>query len=154
MGRATIVPALLARLEPRLEDALARYRAAPQAGPTLPRARGGGKLNIRALVRDLALPPSWEQHFYDHAEVKTLVNAVAREMQLAGIGEPPVSKAANAAAARLAAASRAQSRQAQTAAEMAAENAMLRERVQLLEARLAFLQESGLLIRTEGIRPR
>lgn len=44
--------------------------------PTLP-STNAGKINVRELTLALGLKRSQERHFFDHAELRTLINAAA-----------------------------------------------------------------------------
>ena len=87
MARPSIVPQLVALLEPWLEARMAEWDALPDTGrePTLP-ATDDGKVNVRALTLAVGLRSSQAQHFYLHPELAALVNAVAEAQGLRLIG--------------------------------------------------------------------
>lgn len=87
MSRPSIVPQIKAQLEVWLEQRMAEWAAQPERRrqPTLP-ATGEGKINVRELTLALGLRRSQEQHFFNHAELRTLVNVAAEAQGLAAIG--------------------------------------------------------------------
>jgi hypothetical protein len=87
MSRPSIVPEIKAQLEVWLEQRMAEWSAQPERRrqPTLP-ATGEGKINVRELTLALGLRRSQEQHFFNHAELRTLVNVAAEAQGLAAIG--------------------------------------------------------------------
>lgn len=87
MSRPSIVPQIKAQLEVWLEQRMAEWSAQPERRrlPTLP-ATGEGKINVRELTLALGLRRSQEQHFFNHAELRTLVNVAAEVQGLAAIG--------------------------------------------------------------------
>jgi hypothetical protein len=87
MARPSIVPDILAQLEPWLEARMAEFQRQPEnrREPTLP-ATSDGKINVRELTLTLGLKRSQEQHFFNHAELRTVINAAAQTQGLAVIG--------------------------------------------------------------------
>ncbi len=87
MGRPSIIPELLAKLEPYLELHMSEWAALPEGRrhPTLP-STNDGKINVRELTFSVGLKRSQEQHFFNHAELRTLVNAAALAQGLSSIG--------------------------------------------------------------------
>ncbi len=87
MSRPSIVPQIKAQLEVWLEQRMEEWSAKPERRrqPTLP-ATAEGKINVRELTLALGLRRSQEQHFFNHAELRTLVNVAAEAQGLAVIG--------------------------------------------------------------------
>uniref|UniRef100_Q07NR9 Uncharacterized protein n=1 Tax=Rhodopseudomonas palustris (strain BisA53) TaxID=316055 RepID=Q07NR9_RHOP5 len=86
-GRPSIVPTILDKLDPYLDKLAAAWAHQPEHNrlPTLP-TTSDGKVNVRALVRELGLKETDEQHFYRKTELSGPVNAIAAEQGLRGIG--------------------------------------------------------------------
>lgn len=87
IGRPSKVSAILERLDPHLERLASAWAHQPEhdRSPTLP-VTPDGKVNVRALVRNLGLKETDEQHFYRKPELSGPVNVLAAEQGLKGIG--------------------------------------------------------------------
>jgi hypothetical protein len=104
MAQPSILPGIIAVLDPYLEAKLVAFEAMPESErtPTLP-ATPDGKLNVTGLVRDLGLKPSDVQHFHRKRELFDPVNIAAEAMGLAPIGSRAIDdEAAMAVKAKLA----------------------------------------------------
>ena len=152
MPRLSIVPDILAVLDPYLENRLAKFNALPEAErtPTLP-ATLDGKLNVTGLVRDLGLRPSDVQHFYKKRELFDVVNIAAESMGLAPIGSRAIDdEAATAVRTKMAKLGQSEKRASEDLVEalrridvLTAENETQRQRILSLEAQLAAIYETG-----------
>ena len=87
MSRPSIVPQIVAVLEPWLEQKMNEWSSQAESHryPTLP-STNEGKVNVRELTLALGLKRNQEQHFFNHAELRTLVNAAAEAQGLTPIG--------------------------------------------------------------------
>ncbi len=87
MSRPSIVPQIKAQLEDWLDQRMSEWLTQParQRQPTLP-ATSEGKINVRELTLALGLRRNQEQHFFNHAELRTLVNVAAEAQGLSVIG--------------------------------------------------------------------
>ncbi|WP_374359903.1 hypothetical protein [Pseudoduganella danionis] len=87
MSRPSIVPQIKAQLEVWLEQRMAEWSTQPEQRrqPNLP-ATSEGKVNVRELTLALGLQRSQEQHFFNHAELRTLVKVAAEAQGLTAIG--------------------------------------------------------------------
>jgi hypothetical protein len=152
MPAKSIVPGILAVLDPYLENRLSAFEAMPEGErtPTLP-ATPDGKLNVTGLVRDLGLKPSDVQHFHRKRELFDAVNVVAEAMGLAPIGSRALDdEAATAVRAKLARLGGAEKKASEDLVEalrrndlLTAEVERLRQRVLSLEAQIAAIYETG-----------
>lgn len=86
-GRPSKLSVILEKLDPHLEKLAAKWalQADQDRVPTLP-TTPDGKVNVRALVRELGLKETDEQHFYRKTELSAPVNVLAAEQGLKGIG--------------------------------------------------------------------
>ena len=84
MARPSIVPEILEKLEPWLEARMGEFESQLETRrePSLP-STVEGKINVRELTLALGLKRSQEQHFFNHNELRTLVNAAAQAQGLA-----------------------------------------------------------------------
>jgi hypothetical protein len=159
MAPPSVMPKILAVLEPFLERAERDWLAQPEAGrqSTLP-LTNDGKVNVTQLVKVLGLSPSYAQHFYKEA-IAGVVNAVARAQGVKPIRNRAMDDAEDdAAKAKIAQLSAETKRQTEghslsrvRLAELERENTELRARVARAEKRLEHLQQNGSLIRTAEI---
>jgi hypothetical protein len=145
----SIVPLILEKLDPYLEQQAGSWATQPEEGrhPTLP-ATADGKINVRQLVRDLGFKETIEQHFYRKPELSGPVNAVAVEQGLKPIGSRAQEDEAYAAVRVIV------GRNAQELSDLRRE---LSEREALIEAlrnengrlqaRLGLLEETGMTLR-------
>jgi len=157
MARPSVVPEILALLEPFLEARLSAWDAAdPNARvPTLP-ATPDGKVSVDGLVRELGCNPNWNQHFFKKREVMDAVNLAAETMGLSPIGSRAFDEEAGADAeaeamrtrmAKLGSSEKKASEDLIDALRridlLTAENEGLRLEVERLEASLAAIFETG-----------
>jgi hypothetical protein len=148
MARSSIIPLVLGSLEPWLEKRMLDWQSQPasQRSPTLPDV--AGKVDVRNLVRALGLPSSYEQHFYNKAELRSLVNAVADAQGLRGIGSrSELDTESKALDARLSQVQRDRSEYAQALAEAHVQIERLRRENASLRARLDHMSDTGMRIR-------
>jgi hypothetical protein len=148
MSPAPVAPEILAVLEPHLEKLDAAWSAQPEDDrvPTLPLV--GDKVNVRALVRDLGLRETLEQHFYRKPELAGPVNALARIQGVKPIGSTALSDIADAGVRRRLGRDAATiSDLRRTLAEREAALVALREENARLRARLDLVEETGLTFR-------
>jgi len=87
MANKSIVPELLPILEAFLDKRMAEWQAQPaeKRAPNLPSTKDG-KVNVRDLALELGLKRHQEQHFFKHADLRSVVNAAAEAQGLAQIG--------------------------------------------------------------------
>lgn len=153
MGRPSVVPGIVAALEPWLEARMAEWSAMPEASrqPTLP-ATIDGKINVRDLTGALGLKHSQEQHFFNHAELRTLVNAAAETQGLSPIGSR-IELDADAAQARkrIARVSGDRNDLARSLAEREAVIESLRRENESLREQLRLRDDTGMTLRTSKI---
>jgi AcrR family transcriptional regulator len=148
----TVVPTILAVLEPYLDERLAAFDDMPESRriPTLP-ATADGKINVMALVRDLGLNPSDAQHFHRKRELFDAVNIAAEAMGLAPIGSRALDDEASVSVrAKLARVGGAEKKASEDLVEalrrndlLTAENERLRQKVLSLECQIASIYETG-----------
>lgn len=148
----SIVPDILAVLEPYLDARQAAFDALPEAdrAPTLP-ATNDGKVSVDGIVRDLACNPNWCQHFFKKREILEAVNVVAEGMGLAPIGSRAAEDDdAAAVRSRLARVGGAEKKATEDLVEalrridaLTVENERLRHRAERAEAEIAGIFETG-----------
>ena len=147
----TVVPDILALLEPWLASRIEAWQAQPSGAreANLPATRDG-KLNVRGVARDLGLRPSQEQHLFKHAELRTPLNVVAVEQGLKPIGsKPEADEIDKDVAGRLRQAQARSNDLAKVVAEQAATIERQRGEIRAYRAQLGLLEERGQLLRTE-----
>ena len=147
----SIVPDILAALEPWLEARITDWKAQPEASrrPTLPEAKG--KVNVRGIVEALDLPTTHAQHFFRHAALRAAVNAVAKEQGLLPIGafaDEETSEADKAVVARLKQAKTRNDDLSKAVAEQAATIESQRREIVALREQLRLLEQTGQVVRT------
>lgn len=155
MARESVLPTLVAALEPYLERRHAEWLASDRWRPTLPAT--GEKVNVRQIVRELAqfddrVVLHHEQHFYRKSELLIAVNRIAEEQGLQPIGSRSPQDTDDAAGRRIGVLSGEASELRRALAEREAliehlrrENASLREQLQLLE-------ETGMVLRVGAVQ--
>ncbi len=153
MPRPSVVPEIRAVLEPYLERRHAEWSAAPSGArsPTLP-ATDDGKVNVRALTLALGFARNREQHFYNHAELTGLVNAVADAQGLRGIKSRNQSEAEDAEVADRF--SRVQKERGDLARLLGEREAVIerqRREIAALREQLRLLEETGMVLRTAPV---
>ena len=149
MARPSIVPQILAKLEPWLEQRIAEFNALPEQHrePTLPSTHEG-KINVRELTVALGLKRSQEQHFFNHAELRMLINVAAEAQGLAAIGSRTQGDADDEAVRkRIARVSGDRNDLARTLAEREAVIEAQRREIESLRERLRLRDESGMVFR-------
>ena len=153
MPRKSIIPEILAVLEPYLErmDTAWESQLEDRRQPTLP-ITSDGKVNVRQLVRELGLRETQEQHFFKHPELAALVNAVAVAQGVKPIGSRALDDVADKVMAdRL---RRVQTQSSDLAKILAEREAVIeRQRREILSLReqLRLLEEAGMVLRTGGV---
>jgi len=145
----SIVPEILAKLEPYLEELDIKYEAQPKDKrfPTLP-FTVDGKVNVRQITHALGLRESQEQHFYKKPELAAVVNSIARVQGLKQIGSRMLEESAdNVVISKIAKISAEKNDFARTLAAKEAEIESLRAEIKALKAKIEFIETTGLLIR-------
>lgn len=149
MARTSILPTLLAVLEPYLAAKETAWAALPEDAkrPTLP-TTPDRKVNVRQLVKDLGLHASAAQHFFNKPALAKPVNVVAQVQGLKPIGSRVCDDAVDDAARQRLRMQRAETKRL---AEQLAQTTLLLAQVTAernrLQARLAHLQQQGSTIR-------
>ncbi|KAA0680338.1 hypothetical protein [Roseomonas genomospecies 6] len=154
MAMKSILPEILQKLEPWLEEADAKWHAAPegQRFPTLP-ITPDRKVNVRELVRLIGLKQSQEQHFFKKPELAAAVNAIADIQGVGSIGSRALEDAEDdAVRKRIRMLNNTNSDMAKTLAEQEAIIAEQRRIIDQLRAQLGLLEETGMTMRTEDVR--
>jgi hypothetical protein len=152
MGRASIVPELKAVLESWLDARAAAWIEQPEGRrvPNLP-STNDGKINVRELTLSLGLKRSQEQHFFNHAELRTLLNAAAQAQGLAPIGSRAEGDEKDASVRnRIARVTGDRNDLAATLAEREAVIQMQRREIQSLRSQLQLRDETGMVMRVDG----
>lgn len=150
----TVVPEILAKMEPWLAGCIEEWQAQPVEGrePTLPATRDG-KVNVRGVARALGLKPSQEQHLFRHAELRAALDAVAIEQGLKPVGmRPEADEIDKAVAARLKQVQARGNELSKVVAEQAATIERQRREIRGYRAQLGLLETTGQLLRTEPPR--
>jgi hypothetical protein len=150
MARVSVIPHILAVLEPYLEEAAQAYEAAGGRAPTLPTTLDG-KVNVRRLVqaltaRDPRVRPSHEQHFYRSPEIKAALAAVVEQQGIKPIGAR-LEESPDAARNRIGRLSAETSELRQALAEREALVELLRAEVRSLREQLQMIEETGMPLR-------
>lgn len=152
MGRPSIVPELLEKLELYLEARAVAWAEQPDnhREPNLP-STVEGKINVRDLTLALGLKRSQEQHFFNHSELRTLVNAAAQAQGLAPIGSRAEGDEKDATVRnRIARVTGDRNDLAATLAEREAVIQMQRREIQSLRSQLQLRDETGMVMRVAG----
>lgn len=152
MGRASIVPQLKAILEPWLDARAAAWVTQPegQRVPNLP-STNDGKINIRDLTTALGLKRSQCQHFFNHSELRVIVNAAAQAQGLAPIGSRAEGDEEGAnVRKRIAKVTGDRNDLATTLAEREAVIQIQRREIQSLRSQLRLRDETGMVMRVDG----
>lgn len=149
MANRSIVPTILAVLEPWLDDRDAEWKLSGK--PTLPATRDG-KVNVRQMTLALGLKESQEQHFYRHPPLYDLVNRIAVIQGLKVIKSRLDDDVADkAVAGRLAQATKEQGELTRMLAEREATIETMRRRIGQLEAQLELRSETGMVFRVGDV---
>lgn len=149
MGRPSIVPELQAKLEPYLDARAAAWFDQPEyrREPTLP-STDAGKINVRELTLILGLKRSQAQHFFNHAELRTLINSAAEAQGLTPIGSRIQLDEDDATVRkRIARVTGDRNDMASTLAEREAVIQLQRLEIQSLRAQLRLRDETGMVLR-------
>lgn len=152
MARPSIVPEILEKLEPWLEARMAEFESQSEIRrePNLP-STVEGKINVRELTIALGLKRSQEQHFFNHNELRTLVNAAAQSQGLAPIGSRAEGDEKDATVRnRIARVTGDRNDMAATLAEREAVIQMQRREIQSLRSQLQLRDETGMVMRVDG----
>ena len=92
MARQSVVPEILALLEPYLDKKDKEwYDQTGDRHPTLP-TTPDRKVNVRQLVEDMGLKFSQAQHFFNKKELADPVNAIATIQNIGTIGSRAICK--------------------------------------------------------------
>ena len=153
MPAHSIIPEILAKLDPYL-DLMDRQWEAQTEGcrtPTLPHDKG--QVNVRAITKALGLRQSQEQHFSKKPELALAINELARIQGLRGINSRELQDAGDRVhAARMQRVVQHNTDLSRSLAEREAVIERQRREIEALRAQLALLEETGMAIRTSGIR--
>lgn len=150
MARPSIVPEIRAKLESWLEARMAEWNAKPahDRQATLP-VTPDGKINVRGVTSALGLRPTHEQHFFRHAELRTLLNAAAEAQRLLPIGSrEQIAGEDEIVRERFARVASNADKLAKTLAEREATILKLRKENEALRAQLRLRSETGMTLRT------
>jgi hypothetical protein len=153
MARSSILPTILAVLEPYLEAKETAWSALPDDAkrPTLP-TTPDRKVNVRQLVHELGLPASAAQHFFNKPALAYPVNMLAQVQGIKPIGSRAVADAADDAARQWLRRQRAETKRlAEQLAQTTRVLAQVTEERDRLKARLDRLQQYGSTIRHPDI---
>lgn len=143
----SVAPQILEILEPWLVGRISAWTANGQLEPTLP-STPDGKVNVRGIVRALALPPHHDQHFFKHPEIRSAVNAVAEEQGLKPIGSRNEQEDADKAVSdRIKRDAKASSDLGKLVAEQAATIEAQRREILSLREQLRIVEETGQIVR-------
>lgn len=151
MGRPSVVPEIKAQLEPWLERKMIEWQALPEKhrSPTLP-STNEGKINVREMTLALGLKRSQEQHFFNHEELRILVNCAAEAQGLAPIGSrAQANEDDEAVRKRIAVITGDRNDLARMLAEREAMIEAQRREIESLKERLRLRDEMGLTFRTD-----
>ena len=151
MARPSIVPEIREKLEPWLEARMAEFQSQSEIRrePNQP-STIDGKINVRELTLALGLKRSQEQHFFNHNELRTLVNAAAQAQGLAPIGSRAEGDEKDAAVRnRIARVTGDRNDLAATLAEREAVIQMQRREIQSLRSQLQLRDETGMVMRVD-----
>lgn len=153
MGAKSIIPEILAKLEPYLDQCDLAWEAQPAEGrkPTLPLTRDN-KVNVRAITKALGLRTSHEQHFFNKRELAGLINALAVVQNVKPIGARAIEEAADKVVeeriARMASNSNDLTR------ELSEREALIeryRRENEALREQLRLLEQTGLVLRQQEV---
>ena len=153
MPTRSIIPEILAKLEPYLEllDRQWESQAEGCRTPTLPHDKG--QVNVRAITMALGLRQSQEQHFFKKPELALAINELAGIQGLRGINSRELQDAGDRVhAARMQKVVRDNTGLSRSLAEREAVIERQRREIEALRAQLALLEGTGMAIRTSGVR--
>lgn len=153
MPTRSITPEILAKLEPYLEllDRQWESQAEGCRTPTLPHDKG--QVNVRAITKAVGLRQSQEQHFFKKPELAVAINELARIQGLRGINSRELQDAGDRVhAARMQRVVQHNTDLSRSLAEREAVIERQRREIEALRAQLALLEETGMAIRTSGVR--
>lgn len=148
MARQSVVPDILRVLEPYLDKKDKEWwNQVGDRHPTLP-TTSDCKVNVRQLVEDIGLKPSYVQHFFNKKELADPVNALASVQNVATIGSRAISKSdEDVVIGEMAKMKNASKGEHEAFLEAIAENAKLRQENEQFRAMLSFIQETGGVLR-------
>jgi hypothetical protein len=152
MPARSIIPRILAKLEPYLEllDRQWESQAEGCRTPTLPHDKG--HVNVRAITKALGLRQSQEQHFFKKRELALAINEVAKVQGLRGINSRELQDAEDRThAQRMHKVVQHNTDLSRSLAEREAVIERQRREIEALRAQLALLEETGMAIRTSRI---
>jgi hypothetical protein len=153
MPARSIIPEILAKLEPYLEllDQQWESQAEGCRSPTLPHDKG--QVNVRAITKAIRLRQSQEQHFFKKPELALAINELARIQGLRGINSRELQDAGDRVhTARMQKVARHNTDLSRSLAEREAVIERQRREIDALRAQLALLEETGMAIRTSGVQ--
>lgn len=153
MPARSIIPEILAKLEPYLEllDQQWELQTEGCRTPTLPHDKG--QVNVRAITKALGLRQSQEQHFFKKRELALAINELARIQGLRGINSRQLQDAEDRVQAeRIHKVVEHNTDLSRSLAEREAVIERQRREIEALRAQLAMLEETGMAIRTSKVR--
>lgn len=145
---------ILDAISPYLEEREAAWLAQPVGSrrPTLP-ATVEGKINVRGLIREAGVKPTWEQHCYRKPAVRNIINEVAAGMGLQPIGSRDTSEADDAVVRDVLRRSSGETKRlADQLTEALAVIDQQRRQISQLEAQLSLRTETGVSFRVDPIK--
>ncbi len=166
MARPSTLPVLLEELRTFLDGKDAEWEQGGRVRATLPAAQGG-KVNVRALMRDFAcwaqergtdVPLSAWQYVYSHQEWAFEINSVAEPQGLKPIRSGRTGDSDNAAQAKITKLGREVKIQSESHAQARARIAHLERQLaerdaenRRLRERFALMQRTGTILRTDNV---
>jgi hypothetical protein len=144
---------ILDAISPYLEEREAAWHAQPDSSrrPTLP-STVEGKVNVRGLIREAGVKPTWEQHCYRKPAVRNIINAVAQGMGLQPIGSRDPKEADHDAVRNVL--SRSSSDNKKLTDQLTEALALIdkqRRQIDQLQVQLSIRAETGVLFRVDPI---
>jgi hypothetical protein len=110
-------------------------------------------VNVRAITKAVGLRQSQEQHFFKKPELALAINELARIQGLRGINSRELQDDGDRVhAARMQKVARHNTDLSRSLAEREAVIERQRREIEALRAQLALLEETGMAIRTSGVR--
>jgi hypothetical protein len=153
MPARSIIPEILAKLEPYLELLDRQWESQGEGcrTPTLPHDKG--QVNVRAITKALGLRQSQEQHFFKKRELALAINELAKVQGLRGINSRQLQDVEDRVhTERIHKVVQHNTDLSRSLAEREAVIERQRREIEALRAQLALLEETGMAIRTSKVR--
>jgi hypothetical protein len=153
MPARSIIPEILAKLEPYLELLDRQWESQGEGcrTPTLPQDKG--QVNVRAITKALGLRQSQEQHFFKKRELALAINELAKVQGLRGINSRQLQDVEDRVQTeRIHKVVQHNTNLSRSLAEREAVIERQRREIEALRAQLALLEETGMAIRTSKVR--